>query len=92
MQVTFTPGLTGADFAALLAGAAAEGGEHLARLLKFVVARAGEWLWVWEKGTGGNGGREDWRDLAEGRQRRQTFSSTQRSVRLGLVGPGACRP
>lgn len=41
MQVVFTTGLGEADRAALLAGAADKAGEHLGRLLKFVVARAG---------------------------------------------------
>lgn len=39
-KVMLTPGVTAADKAALLKGPAAEGGEHLSRLLKFVVARA----------------------------------------------------
>lgn len=47
-QVMLTPGVTAADKAALLKGPAAEGGEHLSRLLKFVVARAG--------GRGASGG------------------------------------
>ncbi|KAL4853770.1 Cell cycle and apoptosis regulator protein 2 [Chlorella vulgaris] len=39
-KVVFTTGLGEADRAALLAGAADKAGEHLGRLLKFVVARA----------------------------------------------------
>jgi len=40
--VLITPGLTAADRAALLRGAHDKAGEHMSRLLKFVVARAGE--------------------------------------------------
>ncbi len=41
-QVVFTPGLTPDDRTALLKGAHDKAGEHVSRLLKFVVARAGE--------------------------------------------------
>lgn len=40
--MVFSPGLTPDDRAALLKGAHDKAGEHLSRLLKFVVARAGE--------------------------------------------------
>jgi hypothetical protein len=41
LQVMLTSGLTAADRAALLNGAHDKAGDHLSRLLKFVVARAG---------------------------------------------------
>ena len=40
--MVFSPGLTTEDRAAMLKGSHDKAGEHLSRLLKFVVARAGE--------------------------------------------------
>jgi hypothetical protein len=67
-QVTFTTGLSEADRAALLAGAADQVGDHLARLLKFVVARAGEPGIFFLFSGGGRG-------IAAGRQCRRPLCS-----------------